>query len=254
MNQVGKFLIRYQHWYYFPIMAVARFLLYGHSLKHVIELCPLLQSSQKNKELRKGKNQEEQASWKPVLSWNAWVIEAAALLSFYVWFGSLTYATGFDAPLFLIVSTFTSGILHVQINLSHVIMDFCVENPVAELSADDYGFYDWQALTTLDVNCPSWMHWFHGGLEYQIEHHVFPRVHRKHLPKLAPFMDSIYAKHGIETVRLGFLEANWILMKHMARVGAYVADKWDPEVAARKAGDTTRTILTTEGARGIRWT
>lgn len=254
MNEIGKLLVRYQHWYHYPIMGVARFLLYIHTIKHMIELCPLRKTAEINKTLRVGKNQEDLASWKPVISMKAWLIEAAALMTFYIWFGSLLYATGYDAPLFMVVSSLVAGVLHVQINLSHIIMDYCVENPVAELCSGDYSFYEWQALSTLDIDCADWMHWFHGGLEYQLEHHVFPRVHRKNLPKLIPHVDAIFGKYGIPVVRIGFLEANWILCKHLARVGAYVADKWDPSIPNRKRGDTTREIIVSKGSRGMRWT
>ena len=37
---------------------------------------------------------------------------------------------------------------------------------------------DWvesQAIGTLNWTCHPWMDWFHGGLHFQIEHHLFPR-------------------------------------------------------------------------------
>ena len=37
---------------------------------------------------------------------------------------------------------------------------------------------DWvesQAIGTLNWSCPPWLDWFHGGLHFQIEHHLFPR-------------------------------------------------------------------------------
>ena len=29
---------------------------------------------------------------------------------------------------------------------------------------------------TLNILCSSWMDWFHGGLQFQIEHHLFLRL------------------------------------------------------------------------------
>jgi hypothetical protein len=58
------------------------------------------------------------------------------------------------------------------------------------------------------------------------EHHLFPRVHKKNLPKLIPLVDEIFAKYDIPVVRLGFVEANMMLVKHLAKVGAAVSDKY----------------------------
>ena len=33
----------------------------------------------------------------------------------------------------------------------------------------------------MDWSCPPWMDWFHGGLQFQIEHHIFPRAPRHRL-------------------------------------------------------------------------
>ena len=34
---------------------------------------------------------------------------------------------------------------------------------------------------TLNVDCPTWMDWFHGGLQFQSEHHLFPKIPRHNL-------------------------------------------------------------------------
>jgi fatty acid desaturase (delta-4 desaturase) len=39
-----------------------------------------------------------------------------------------------------------------------------------------------------------------GGLNYQIEHHLFPRVHHSNYPRIAPVVRSICEKHGIQYV------------------------------------------------------
>lgn len=33
----------------------------------------------------------------------------------------------------------------------------------------------------MNWSCPEWMDWFHGGLQFQIEHHLFPRMPRHNL-------------------------------------------------------------------------
>ena len=39
--------------------------------------------------------------------------------------------------------------------------------------------------------------WFNGGLNYQIEHHLFPRMHHSHYPKIAPLVREFCAGKGI---------------------------------------------------------
>ena len=75
----------------------------------------------------------------------------------------------------------------------------------------------------MDVDCHPWMDWFHGGLQFQLEHHLFPRVPRWQLRKLCALTDSIFAKYDVPVVRIPFVEANIMVLNHMAKVGAKVA-------------------------------
>jgi linoleoyl-CoA desaturase len=39
--------------------------------------------------------------------------------------------------------------------------------------------------------------WYVGGLNYQIEHHLFPRVCHVHYRQLSPIVERLAAKHGV---------------------------------------------------------
>ena len=39
--------------------------------------------------------------------------------------------------------------------------------------------------------------WYVGGLNYQIEHHLFPRVCHVHYRQLNPIVESLAAQHGV---------------------------------------------------------
>ncbi|PZQ65198.1 MAG: hypothetical protein DI553_12955 [Cutibacterium acnes] len=41
-----------------------------------------------------------------------------------------------------------------------------------------------QLRTTMDVDCPAWLDFIHGGLQFQAVHHLFPRVPRHNLRKV----------------------------------------------------------------------
>merc|ERR550514_345975 len=98
--------------------------------------------------------------------------------------------------MYLLVSHGLTGLLHVQITLSHFPMETFSGHPYDYGKADDE-WWRLQLRTTMDVNCSPCMDWFHGGLQFQIEHHLFPRIPRRNLRKVAPFVEDLCKRHGI---------------------------------------------------------
>lgn len=66
---------------------------------------------------------------------------------------------------------------------------------------------DWashQVRTTADFATSSRLAtWFTGGLNHQIEHHLFPNVAHTHYPGLRPIVRTIAERHGLECHDLG---------------------------------------------------
>jgi fatty acid desaturase len=62
---------------------------------------------------------------------------------------------------------------------------------------DMLGFYESQIRTTRNVSLTPLITWFTGGLNYQIEHHLFPRMPRHHLPYVASRVRQLCHKHGL---------------------------------------------------------
>jgi fatty acid desaturase (delta-4 desaturase) len=52
--------------------------------------------------------------------------------------------------------------------------------------------------------------WFNGGLNYQIEHHLFPRIHHSHYPKIAPVVREFCASKGIPYKHFDSIYANMV--------------------------------------------
>ena len=76
---------------------------------------------------------------------------------------------------------------------------------------------------TLDWDCPEWLDWFHGGLQFQIEHHLFPKVARRNLRKVREIIRPLAKDLGITYVMPGgFLETIPFVVNHMKSV-AYKA-------------------------------
>jgi len=183
-----RYVLRYQHILYYPaIMGFARYNLYVQSWIHIFS----------------GKSRMP-------------ITEAVSLLGFAVWVSSLVTllpSTG-EKIAFVLLSHAVAGILNVQITLSH----FCMEVYYGSPYNHDRGIKDqwvWtQMRTTLAIVCPTWLDWFHGGLQFQDVHHLLPRIPRHNLRALRPRIQALCRKHGCDvSVEVGFLEANIMTMK-----------------------------------------
>jgi delta11-fatty-acid desaturase len=91
----------------------------------------------------------------------------------------------------------------------------------ATAHASDTNFLKHQVVTAQDFGVGKrWHSWFSGGLNQQIEHHMFPCVNHCHLPALAPKVEAICIKHGVKYNKVsGYREAFKTHVKHTARMG-----------------------------------
>ncbi|CAO2165208.1 unnamed protein product [Urochloa humidicola] len=178
-DAAARLLVSYQHWTFYPVMCVARANLFAQSL-----LLLLLDT-------------DTRVSGR--------VAELAGVAVFWLWYpwlvSRLPGGAG-ERAAFVLVSFAVTGIQHVQFCLNH----FSAGTYVGRPRGDDW--FQKQTRGTLDVACPPWMDWFHGGLQFQVEHHLFPRLPRCHLRRVAPVVRELCRKHGLPYERCGFWEAN----------------------------------------------
>jgi linoleoyl-CoA desaturase len=91
----------------------------------------------------------------------------------------------------------TSLVTATTFQLAH-----CVEEAgfasAEELTADKRIWAVHEVETTVNF-CPrnAFLTWVLGGLNYQIEHHLFPRVAHTHYPQIAEIVRRNAAKHGV---------------------------------------------------------
>lgn len=130
-------------------------------------------------------------------------IEIICIIIFWCWYMLLLsfIPTYFQRLVYMLICYTITMPLHVQITLSHFGM-----------STDNYGscepFPSKMLRTTMDIACPTWLDFFHGGLQYQTVHHLFPRMPRHQLRSA-----SYYVKQYAEDVGLiyhvyGFVHGN----------------------------------------------
>ncbi len=58
-----------------------------------------------------------------------------------------------------------------------------------------------------------------GGLNYQIEHHLFPSMPRPNLKQVQPLVREYCAKHGVSYSEVGFFESYGIVVTYLNDVG-----------------------------------
>jgi fatty acid desaturase len=168
-DHMAKILITWQAYTFLPLMALARWNLYLQSLQQRTD--------------------------------------NYALTLFWAWFTLLTLSVPSWKLrfLFITVSHASAGILHLQIVLSHFSM------PVHDSSTFDappaQEFFRHQCATCLDLHS-SWINdWFYGGLQYQLPHHLFPRVPRHNLRRVQFLVHALCKERGVDYHIMGWWAA-----------------------------------------------
>lgn len=198
-DAVANFLVPYQKYTYYPIMGIARFNLYLLSWLHVLSV--------KSDSLGNSK------------AWWIRPVEIIFMACYWYIFGYLllwrTLPTWTTRVAFVLVSHIVTMPLHVQITLSHWAMS------TSDLGESE-SFAQRQLRTTMDVDCPAWLDFVHGGLQFQAVHHLFPRVPRHNLRRLQGLVKEFCGETGIPYTLLGFVDGNEKVLGRLAEVGQQV--------------------------------
>lgn len=189
----AKFLIRFQHFLYYPILGLARFNLYRLSWEYFLL----------------GQAPTKGPAW-----WHRW-LEYSGQIFFWTWFGyGVMYRSIPDWSsrlAFLLISHMVASPLHVQITLSHFAMS------TADLGVHE-SFPQKMLRTTMDVDCPTWLDWFHGGLQFQAIHHLFPRIPRHNLRRTQELVKEFCREVEIPYAIFTFLDGNKEVIWHLGDV------------------------------------
>lgn len=124
--------------------------------------------------------------------------------------------------MFVLASFSVTGIQHVQFTLNH----FSSTVYVGEPSGNDW--FEKQTNGTLNITCSSFMDWFHGGLQFQIEHHLFPRLPRCHYRKISPIVKDLCKKHGLPYDSASFFKANEMTIATLRNAALQARDLTKP--------------------------
>ena len=82
--------------------------------------------------------------------------------------------------------------------------------------------HDWvhQLETTRNLEMPRIVSFFFIGLDYQVEHHLFPKIPHQHLPQAAAITRAWCQKHGITHLSVPYLYA-------LGDAAKFIANAWD---------------------------
>ena len=86
------------------------------------------------------------------------------------------------------------------------------------------GFAQRQVLTARNVSGGPVVTYLLGGLNYQIEHHLFPKLPMANLVKVQPWIRSFCAEHGLSYHQDTLVGSYRATLRHLAAIGAGGAD------------------------------
>ncbi|WOK99364.1 hypothetical protein Cni_G08076 [Canna indica] len=191
-DSVSRFFVSYQHWTFYPVMCFARINLFAQSILLLVS------------------NKKVPDRWQEILG----------VMVFWIWYPLLVSClpNWGERFVFVLTSFAVTSIQHVQFCLSHFSSSVYVGPP----KGNDW--FEKQTMGTMDISCSPWMDWFHGGLQFQVEHHLFPRLPRCHLRNISPIVKELCKKHKLPYSSASFWEANAMTLRTLRAAALQARD------------------------------
>ena len=149
---------------------------------------------------------------------------AVKLLYFFAFFGvTLLAGIPFWQVLvgFIIMHAACGIILSMVFQLAHTVEDTVYPLPDIRGNMEDTWAVH-QLRTTMNFACDNkWLSWYVGGLNYQVEHHLFSRICHVHYPAIAPIVKRTALEFGVPYLEKrtfgGALNSHIQLLKTLGR-------------------------------------
>lgn len=114
---------------------------------------------------------------------------------------------------FLLAQTSCGLMLALVFGLGH--------NGMAVYPADQRpDFWKLQVTTTRNVTSNPFVDWFCGGLQYQVDHHLFPSLPRHNLKQVNKLVASFCKEQGVTYHEASMLEGTKEVLAHLSKVSA----------------------------------
>mmetsp|Transcript_27913 Transcript_27913/g.46280 ORF Transcript_27913/g.46280 Transcript_27913/m.46280 type:complete len:531 (+) Transcript_27913:93-1685(+) len=168
-SKTSQALIPHQHLFFWPLMMVARFNLYIQSTITLI-------TSNERLQFRR--------------------LELSCQAMFVLWVVTLAcqMKSWPESIAWILVSHAVAGLLHIQLVISHWTMH--MYHGAAYNDASDTWF-QLQLATTCNIYTPRYLDYLHIGIQFQIEHHLFPTMPRHHLRAASKQVRALCLKYQV---------------------------------------------------------
>lgn len=183
---LGRFMTRTQGWH---IWLLSFF--FGHSQRHLSQVGVITKL------------------W-------AYRLDAAVLLAhFALWFG---------IPCVVLGVPFTTALLAYIVPLTllgpYLAAIFWVNHIGMPLirKVENFSFFEHQVVTSRTITNPPAWDWLFGGLNFQIEHHLFPQVSSARLPAVQAIVQAHFSRNRIAYHGLTWWQAVKFIAAHLHRV------------------------------------
>ncbi|MDX2196717.1 MAG: acyl-CoA desaturase [Cytophagales bacterium] len=131
------------------------------------------------------------------------IVLMIAMKIFYVFymliipFTFTTYAWYHIIGGFVLMHVIGGFLLTTIFQLAHVIEEADFPEPTqAGIIENAWFVHQLETTSNFDMKNP-FLTWFIAGLNYQVEHHLFPKICSVHYPKLSTIVQDVAQKHGI---------------------------------------------------------
>ena len=151
-------------------------------------------------------------------------VERASLVAHYAWYFAIAFScpSVFDAVWFVAISNISCGLsLALVFGLGH--------NGMAVYDAahrPDY--WKLQVTTTRNVKQDrfGFVHWFCGGLDYQVEHHLFPTVPRHNLAATNKLVQKFCKEYGVTYHETTIWDGTVEVLNHLQKIATELHEEF----------------------------
>jgi cytochrome b involved in lipid metabolism len=201
-----KFMIKWQAFFYFPILLLARLSWLNESFKTAFGL---------------GASSENAALELKTRGLQYPLLEKSGIILHWVWVIALssgfgTFSVAYSLMYFLIATCGCGLFLALVFGLGH--------NGMSTYDAETRpDFWKLQVTTTRNITgghgFPQWfVDWLCGGLQYQVDHHLFPMMPRHNLPKTHKLIASFCKEWGVKYHEADLVDGTIEVLQHLTNV------------------------------------
>jgi len=199
-SPVGRFMVNYQAVFYFPLLLLARLawvhqswvFAYGGWGQHSVAAAHI----------------DQKKIQYPFM-------EKFLLVVHYTWlFTVLSHMSVLNAFLYFMVAQTSCGLfLAIVFGLGH--------NGMAVYPANERpDFWKLQVSTTRNITSNPLVDWFCGGLQYQVDHHLFPMIPRHNLPKVHELVKSFCKEQDVYYHEADLFVGTVEVLSHLNKISA----------------------------------